>query len=316
MNDLSRFKTINPYIRMMRLKRAATLTGKWRDIDNVFTYIASGKGDFVIDGIRYHLSAGNAIIIPPYKTHVIFSQGKEPLVQYIMHFDFFETPERVKLIHKDVLDEEEQKIVIPEQEQLLEQKVSIAEIPEEERNDIMRLYLYLMREFNENRPGKEMILKSGCINILISMLRYCNMSEDNIVNKNSKKTKSWLHIENAIEFINKNDVYSELDNESIAKAIGVSPNYLTKVFRVYLGMPLHQYILNIKIEKAQQLLLNGCNNVTEAAQQSGFSSIHIFSKTFKRMIGISPIEFIDQSVSREYIANNILKKRSIGIQYK
>jgi hypothetical protein len=105
MIDISRFETISPYVRMMRLKKEASLSGKWRDIDNVFTYIAAGSADFILDGIRYQLDTGDAIIIPPYMTHMIISNGSEPLIQYIMHFDFFESAERRKLIHKDVLED-------------------------------------------------------------------------------------------------------------------------------------------------------------------------------------------------------------------
>lgn len=41
MAEFSLENTINPYVRMMRLKRSTTMSGKWKDIDNVFTYIAA-----------------------------------------------------------------------------------------------------------------------------------------------------------------------------------------------------------------------------------------------------------------------------------
>ncbi|OYP21798.1 hypothetical protein CG709_07675 [Lachnotalea glycerini] len=95
------------------------------------------------------------------------------------------------------------------------------------------------------------------------------------------------------------------ENNTIASDIGVSPNYLTKVFQEYLGMSLHKYILNIKIEKAQQILLAGNANVTETAEKCGFSSIHVFSKTFRNIVGISPSEFLNQNVSREQLEVNM-----------
>lgn len=63
--------------------------------------------------------------------------------------------------------------------------------------------------------------------------------------------------------------------------------------------------MNLKVEKAQQLLLSGKVNVTEAARMAGFSSIHVLSKTFKNYLGISPSEFLDQSVNREGLVDNI-----------
>ena len=50
------FAAISPYVRMMRLKKVTTmLSGKWRDIDHVYTYIASGSAEFIIAGVRYQL---------------------------------------------------------------------------------------------------------------------------------------------------------------------------------------------------------------------------------------------------------------------
>lgn len=303
MVDWKKIDKINPYVRMMRLKKAASLIGKWRDIDNVFTYIAAGSGDFIVDGIRYSLHTGNVIIMPPYKTHLIISNGNEPLVQYIMHFDYFEKSERILLEHKDVLDEQEKKIEISEQEQLLGQNVTIAEIPDFERNDIMRDYLYLMREFEDKKHGRGIMLKSGCINLLVKTLRACRTPQESQVDKDAKKTKSWIHIEKTIEYLHNSKVLP--DNDTIASDVGVSPNYLTKVFQEYLGMSLHKYILNIKIEKAQQILLSGDANITETAEKCGFSSIHVFSKTFRNIVGISPSEFLNQNVSREQLEINM-----------
>jgi AraC-like DNA-binding protein len=290
---------------MMRLKRAASMSGKWRDIDNVFTYIASGSGDFVINGNRYTLHKGDAIIIPPFQTHLIVSQGSEPLVQYIMHFDFYETSERRKLAHKDVLDAAEAEIVIPEREQLLEQSVIIAHIPESERNEMMRSYLALMREFEDNRPGRGMYLKAGCILILVQMLRNSTSTEEYLQDTDNHRAKAWMHIERAIDYINTRSVKEELGNESIAEAIQVTPNYLTHIFQEYIGMSLHKYIINCRIEKAQMLLLSGKKNITETAEETGFSSIHVFSKTFKNLIGISPTAFLDENVSREQLTVNM-----------
>ncbi len=298
--DFGKVESIDPYVRMMRIKRASSLIGKWRDIDNVFTYIASGCGDFVIDGVRYALHTGSAIIIPPYKTHVIISQGDEPLVQYIIHFDFFETVERCGLIHKDVLEEKE--ICVSKKEQLLDQKVRIVEIPEVERNMIMRNYLCMWQEFKDDKPGRSALLKASCKIILILTLRCMNLTEDL-----KGETKSWVHIENAIHYINRCASSSGYDNESIARAIGVTPNYLTRVFQQYLGMSLHRYTLNYRLEKAQQCLLSGKMNVTETAEKTGFSSIHVFSKAFRNSIGLSPTEFLDQTVNREQLIEDTIE---------
>ncbi len=298
MIDMSGFEQISPYVRMVRLKKEASLSGKWKDIDNVFTYIAAGSADFILDGFRYSLHTGSAIIIPPYMTHVIVSKGTESLIQYIVHFDFYESEERKRLVHKDVLDEDERHLTVSSRENILGNQAVIAEIPEADRNRVIFCYLNLLREFFEDRPGKNMILKAGCMELLITTLRNCvglKGGEDN----NRRKTKSWIHIENAVEYILASDLTEDLSNERIADAVGVSTNYLTSIFQTYLGISLHKYVLNVRIERAQQMMLSGKVNVTEAANLTGFSSIHVFSKTFKNILGISPSQFLDDIVTKD-----------------
>lgn len=304
MIEMSRFEKINPYVRMMRIKKASSVAGKWRDIDNVFTYIAAGSADFILDGVHYSLQTGNAIIIPPYMTHVIISNGPDPLVQYIMHFDFYETEERKKLIHKDVLDEAEKHLEVSEQENILQNGIIISEIPETERNPLIARYLNLVREFKGREPGRLLMLKAECMGLLAATLRNC-VEVDLKPDTAGRKTKSWVHIENAMEYILSRDLTDQLDNGSIAAAIGVSPNYLTRVFQVHLGISLHKYIINIRVERAQQLLLSGKVNITEAANLTGFSSIHVFSKSFKNILGISPSQFLDEVANKEHIAENM-----------
>lgn len=308
MIDFSLVDKINPYVRMMRLKRSAAMSGKWKDIDNVFTYVAAGSADFIVEGVKYTLKSGDLIIIPPYKTHVVISQGKDSLVQYIMHFDYYEEKARTKLVHKDILEDENYSGKLSEREKRISQDVLIAEIPEAERNNLVRRYLSLLREFKDNRQGRELMIRAECIGLLVSAFRNIREEGPGKTGDNEQRTKSWLLIERAVEYINKQGVVNEPDNRAIARAVGVSPNYLTKIFQDYLGISLHKYVMNLKVEKVQQLLLSGKINVTEAARLAGFSSIHVLSKTFKNYLGISPSEFLDQSVNREGLIDNIYQE--------
>ena len=90
-----------------------------------------------------------------------------------------------------------------------------------------------------------------------------------------------------------------MSNERISEAIGVSPNYLTKRFRACFDMPLHRYVVRMRIERAQRMLHTGSCNITEAAAATGFSSIHVFSKTFKSVLGMTPSAYLE-SVRRNF----------------
>lgn len=310
--DIGMFADISPYVRMMRIKKAMAMSGKWRDLDNVFTYIAQGSAEFIVDGNKYVLGVGDIIIIPPFQTHIVMSLGTEPLVQFIFHFDFFERPESYLLEHQDVL-EIGIDFEVPEKEKILGNQIVISSLGEKERHEIKKIYLNMYKEFTEEKECKAVMLKAYSALLLVMTFRNGLRDLGRIKAANNiKKTKSWLHIENAIAYINTHYMNEDLDNDTISYAIGVTPNYLTSVFGNYLGISLHKYIINVKIEKAQQMLTLGQMNVTEAAEKAGFSSIHAFSKTFKAVVGMTPSEYMNYVAQKETLfPNHLLKNQEL-----
>ena len=111
-------RDIDPYIRMMRVKKTYGLTGKWRDLDHVFTYLVSGSADFIIGGVSHTLTAGDVILFPPLLTHMIIQRDQQLLTQYIFHFDFYEDKRRTAIPNHDILGSEDENIV-PKKELLM-----------------------------------------------------------------------------------------------------------------------------------------------------------------------------------------------------
>lgn len=77
----------------------------------------------------------------------------------------------------------------------------------------------------------------------------------------------------------------------LAKEVSISPYHLTRIFGKYVGSPLHQYHLRVKIAETINDLLNTKKDITEIAFDHGFSSHSHFTSTFRRMIGTSPANF-------------------------
>ena len=66
------------------------------------------------------------------------------------------------------------------------------------------------------------------------------------------------------------------------------------MFKDGLGVSPHEYLMRIRIEKAEQLLSNSDFSIAEVAEQTGFSGQNYFSRAFKRHTGKTPREFADQ----------------------
>jgi len=68
--------------------------------------------------------------------------------------------------------------------------------------------------------------------------------------------------------------------EEIGRAAGCSPFHLSRTFSTATGMTIPQYIRQLRLERAAELLKSGKFNVTEAAFEVGYSSLSHFSQAF------------------------------------
>ena len=77
--------------------------------------------------------------------------------------------------------------------------------------------------------------------------------------------------------------------ESLGQDVGCSPFYLSRIFSKEVGLTIPQYLRNLRMERAAELLRSGRYNVTEAATEVGYSSLSHFSKAFCETIGCCPV---------------------------
>lgn len=85
--------------------------------------------------------------------------------------------------------------------------------------------------------------------------------------------------------------------ETVAGAVGLSESHLRSIFRKNVGIPLGEYIRRARIYRACQLFESGRYNVTQTAEECGFSSVYAFSRSFRQVTGIPPKQFC-QSLKR------------------
>jgi AraC-like DNA-binding protein len=76
--------------------------------------------------------------------------------------------------------------------------------------------------------------------------------------------------------------------DEIAAELNVSPFHFTRQFQAVFGVTPHQYRIQVRLDRAKDLLASGTRSVTEVCMDVGFSSLGSFSTLFTRRFGESP----------------------------
>jgi len=91
--------------------------------------------------------------------------------------------------------------------------------------------------------------------------------------------------------------YQSLSIASLAEQYNVNRNRLSYVFRKYAGMGPAEYLLNYRINIAQEMLFTSDASVQQIAQTVGIDDPFYFSRVFKKQLGISPTEYREKFIN-------------------
>jgi AraC-like DNA-binding protein len=125
-------------------------------------------------------------------------------------------------------------------------------------------------------------------NYALSLLAM-EITQENIEKKGliSSGKKPNPNMEYVIEWIRIN--YNRpLSMKKLARNFNYNPDYLSTVFRKYMGMPLMRYITMFRITRAKMYLLNSKESVKEIAYKVGFRDEKSFMKRFKQLEDTTP----------------------------
>ncbi len=96
-----------------------------------------------------------------------------------------------------------------------------------------------------------------------------------------------VRIRDTISYIDEH-YYEPLSVNSMAERYRLHPVYFGSLFKESMGISFKQYLLQIRLNIAKNMLRSGEYNVGEVALMCGFSDVYYFSRAFKEKNGISP----------------------------
>lgn len=145
--------------------------------------------------------------------------------------------------------------------------------------------------------GSEQLIRLYLENMLIHLTR--KYQNPLVLGKSALKAKPFKAAKNKgdIEIFNRVNAYLEnhinehISIEQICRDNLVGRSQLQKIFKEQCDLGIIEYFSTLKINASKELIRTRHMNFTQIAEQLGYTSIHYFSRQFKRITGMTPSEY-------------------------
>ncbi|MGL4910893.1 MAG: AraC family transcriptional regulator [Romboutsia sp.] len=234
-----------------------------------FTFVDRGILYTNIDGIDFKLKQGDFIFYAPNQYHTQYTNDEKSCSYLTVTFD----------MNFEDMD-------------LLANKVFSSS------KDLYHIITNLMQNLNSvNLYSSEfalsylklLVLKSITINLEDTMMKPVNTIQQSFDDK---------LLENILNFIHKN-IYENIHVQQLCTEFGVSSSKLHSLFKSNINNTPKAYINNIKLRKSKDLIKESKYTISEISEILGFTSVHYFSKKFKKTYNFSPREYL-KSINKNY----------------
>lgn len=251
-----------------------------------FVYVDKGEVNVTADSIRTTLKKGDIIFHKPNEFHTVQATGT--IAPNLAVISFSSSSPAISFFEDKILRIDE-----------LERNL-LADIIIEARNcfesPLDDPYLTHMVKKTPDIFGSEQMLRILLEHFLIHIVR--RQSNPIILKKKLplqplKTTKSRSDSEvfnRVIDYLEAN-LSEHISLELICRDNLIGRSQLQKLFQEKTGNGVIEYFSKMKIDAAKQLIRTGHMNFTQISQQLGYSSIHYFSRQFKKLTGMTPSEY-------------------------
>lgn len=260
--DSKNFFSVNScgYYRLVKQASFETSRSEGRP-DYQLLYVAKGTADFKIDGELMTVEEGSAVIyLPRQPQYYIYHLENNPEV-YWLHFSGAQAG-----TYLNNLDFKSGSLF----------NVGM-------KNNYIPIFEKIIRELQLRRKQFFELSNLYALELLSLMSRNMSEGSSNIHRINEQ-------LQNIIELMNKNFTQKQSVTE-YAKMCNISTCWFINCFKTYTGMTPQQYITDIRVAKAKELLPSSSFNISEISSIVGYDNPFYFSRIFKKNTGQSPREY-------------------------
>lgn len=231
-------------------------------------FILKGKVEICINDKKSTAKSGDIIIFSRYENHSVKILSNE-YERFVLRINF-----RIHNHHDKIFT------LLSNRPVGFDNKIDVSE----NLAEFKRLFEYINTEFDSPKVLSDDLLISLINQLLIMIYRSSSGDESYFV---EESLDTILKLQKELE-----DNYgSNFSLNELAKKYSLSVSSLSHQFKKITGMSVMGYLLSCRIAGAKSYLLNTKLSVNEIVELCGFSDNSNFSRTFKRIVGITPTEF-------------------------
>lgn len=245
-----------------------------------FIFLLSGKLTYVVGTDRVQLRARDFIFANPYEIHSVSQVSDDCRYLHILIEEsrlrfLFSTSEPLLFHWKESLNNREHPLF---RELSTAVRSIVIESTNQDSGYIAQIYQEVMH-------------------ILIALNRECRqeLSPD----RSAKKLVSQQQKSSEImDYIN-NHYMEQISLNTIAKAVYLSPPYISKIFKENFQVGFLEYLNRLRIQKSLYALCHTDAYIVDIAEDCGFTNAKTYSRLFQKEMGISPTDYRKQFIQEE-----------------
>ena len=229
-------------------------------------YLIKGKARYFVNNEFIDLEHGDIIIVKQGLLHKTIYDLKNPCERLLICFDLSFVGEKIYEIACGI------------------QSIKISTISPVMHQRAENLILGMKQEFESDEKNKNDMLRLMLSELIVLFSRNKNKITDKQLSDNE------IMIQDAAKYLS--DRYSDnLNLDDISKKYAVSACHFSRLFKKYTGFGVTDYITEVRISKAEELLKNTELKITEIASECGYNDSNYFASVFKRKKGMTPHMF-------------------------
>jgi len=277
---------IDPYIRyphLFEVKKGFPLPSRLA-YDYRLMYIYDGNGYVIVDNTKYEAEKGSLFIWRPGISYSLQPGDESGLSIIGINFDFTHNSSKISYPippeNIEIFDEEK----ITEIIQFDDLEAFNGLIFLKSMQSFESLLFDIINEFTMHKRFFMQKVRGHFLFMLGDIARHVTATFTDKEGVNHK-------VDLILDYIRENYARS-ITNKEVAEHFNFHPVYINRLIVKYTGTSLHQYLIDYRISMAINLLQNSGKSVTEIAYEVGFKDVNYFSKYFKKIVGMSPRNYV------------------------